>query len=266
MDKLEQLKSVISKYSAATIAFSGGVDSTFLARIAGEVLNDNVLLITASSSTYSSDELEEAKQLAEQLNLSHKIIESEETDIPGFSDNPPDRCYYCKNELFDKIVYIAAKENPGGVFDGSNADDIHDYRPGMKALQEKGIVSPLKEAGLTKADIRYYSRQYGLQTADKPAFACLASRFPYGEQITPGKLDRVQYCEREIRKLGFTQLRARSHQDLVRLEFVTGELDKAWELKDPITRIGKQAGFTFVTIDTTGYRTGAMNEVLSNTS
>ena len=262
MSKLEKLKTIISKYSAVTIAFSGGVDSTFLAKVAGEVLNDKVLLITATSSTYPFSELEDAKKFAKQMGISHKVIVSEETDIPGFSNNPPDRCYYCKNELFEKIIYIAEKENPGGIFDGSNADDTNDYRPGMKALKEKGIVSPLKEAGMTKEDIRYFSRQYGLETADKPAYACLASRFPYGEEITPDKLDRVGQAEVDIRKLGFTQFRVRSHDSLARLEFIPEEMDKAWEKKNELNEIGKKAGFNFITIDVTGYRTGAMNETL----
>lgn len=262
MDKLSDLKAFIGRYDAATIAFSGGVDSSFLAKVAGEVLKDKVLLVTANSSTYPFYELEAAKKLAGQMGLSHKIIVSEETEIPGFSNNPPDRCYYCKSELFEKILSIAAKENPGVVFDGSNADDLNDYRPGMKALKEKGIVSPLEKAGMTKDDIRYYSRQYGLETADKPAYACLASRFPYGEQITSEKLDRVSKAELSIRNFGFTQFRVRSHDNLVRLEFIPEEMEQAWTKRKELNRICRNAGFSYIAIDVSGYRVGAMNETL----
>jgi uncharacterized protein len=261
--KIKNLKELLGRYKSAVIAFSGGVDSTFLARIAQEVYNDRLLLITATSSTYPFYELEEAKSLASILKINHRIIVSEEIDIPGYSDNPPDRCYYCKSELFGKIKYIAQRENYEAVFDGSNADDTKDFRPGMKAKREKGVISPLAESGFTKADIRAMSQELGLPTAQKQSYACLASRFPYGEKITVEKLDRLAKAELRLRELGFTQFRIRSHEHLARLEFIPDEMNKAWELREKLTTICLANGFRYVTIDLKGYRTGAMNETLS---
>jgi uncharacterized protein len=263
-NKLIRLKTRLKQYKSAVIAFSGGVDSTFLARIAQDVYGDNLLLITATSSTYPFYELDEAKSLAVLLGINHKIIVSEEIDIPGYSDNPPDRCYYCKSELFGKIRYIASGEGYEAVFDGSNADDLKDFRPGMKAKQEKGVISPLAETGFSKSDIRYFSGLLKLPTATKQSYACLASRFPYGEKITKVKLDRLATAEFEVRKLGFTQFRIRSHENLARFEFIPQEMDKAWAVKDRLTDICKTSGFNYITIDLTGYRTGSMNEVLSD--
>jgi uncharacterized protein len=262
-NKLKGLTELLKKYKSAVIAFSGGVDSTFLARIAKDVYGENLLLITATSSTYPFYELEEAKSLAILLGIKHKIIVSEEIDIPGYSENPPDRCYYCKSELFGKIKHIANEEGFDAVFDGSNADDLKDFRPGMKAKQEKGVISPLAESGFTKGDIRHFSTEFKLPTATKQSYACLASRFPYGEKITKPKLDRLATAEFAVRNLGFSQFRIRSHENLARFEFIPDEMDKAWKLKDMLTEICQKSGFTFVTIDLKGYRTGSMNEVLS---
>jgi uncharacterized protein len=263
-EKLDILKTSLKEYKSAVIAFSGGVDSTFLARIAKDVFGDNLLLVTATSSTYPFYELDEAKSLAKLLGIKHKIIVSEEIDIPGYADNPPDRCYYCKSELFGKIKYIASQEGYQAVYDGSNADDLKDFRPGMKAKQEKGVISPLADAGFSKDDIRYFSGKYNLPTAGKQSYACLASRFPYGEKITKVKLDRLAAAEYEVRKLGFTQFRIRSHENMARFEFIPSEMDKAWGIREKLTEICKNSGFTFVTIDLKGYRTGSMNEVLSD--
>jgi uncharacterized protein len=264
-DKVDRLKNRLIEFKSAVIAFSGGVDSTFLARIAKDVYGDNLLLITATSSTYPFYELEEAKSLAGLLGIKHKIINSEELDIPGYSDNPPDRCYYCKSELFDKINFIASQEGYEVVFDGSNADDLSDFRPGMKAKHEKGVKSPLADSGFTKSDIRHFSGILNLPTASKQSYACLASRFPYGEKITKEKLERVGNAEFEIRKLGFSQFRIRSHDNLARLEFIPSEMDKAWSIKSQLTEIIKKSGFSYITLDLTGYRTGSMNEVLNET-
>jgi len=258
------LTALLKKYKSAVIAFSGGVDSTFLARMAKDIYSDNLLLITATSSTYPFYELEEAKSLAKMLGINHRIIVSEEIDIPGYADNPPDRCYYCKSELFGKIKYIAEQEGFEAVFDGSNADDLRDFRPGMKAKQEKGVISPLAESGFTKTDIRNFSAKLKLPTATKQSYACLASRFPYGEKITVQKLDRLAMAEYEIRTLGFTQFRIRSHENLARFEFISGEMDKAWSMKEKLTEICQRSGFKYVTIDLLGYRTGSMNEVLTD--
>ncbi|MFA5820034.1 MAG: ATP-dependent sacrificial sulfur transferase LarE [Bacteroidales bacterium] len=263
-EKLEILKARLEDYKSAVIAFSGGVDSTFLARVAKDVFGENLLLITATSSTYPFYELEEAKSLALLLGIKHKIIVSEEIDIPGYSDNPPDRCYYCKSELFGKIKYIASEEGYEAIFDGSNADDLKDFRPGMKAKQEKGVISPLAETGFTKADIRYFSGKFNLPTATKQSYACLASRFPYGEKITKVKLDRLAIAEFEVRNLGFSQFRIRSHENLARFEFIPSEMDKAWGIKDKLAEICHRSGFNYITIDLKGYRTGSMNEVLSD--
>jgi len=261
-DMLIRLKENLSKYKSAVIAFSGGVDSTFLARVAKDVYADRLLLITATSSTYPFYELDEAESLSKLLGISHKIIVSEEIDIPGYSDNPPDRCYYCKSELFGKIAFIASAEGYEIIFDGSNADDMHDFRPGMKAKSEKGVISPLAEAGFTKSDIRKYSLEYNLPTATKQSYACLASRFPYGEKITKVKLDRLAKAEFEVRNLGFSQFRIRSHENLARFEFTPSEMDKAWAMRDKLSEICKKSGFNYITIDLDGYRTGSMNEVL----
>jgi pyridinium-3,5-biscarboxylic acid mononucleotide sulfurtransferase len=261
--KLKSLRELLGRYKSAVIAFSGGVDSTFLAKVAGESYGNKLLLITATSSTYPFYELDEAKSLAILLGIKHKIIVSEELEIPGYSDNPPDRCYYCKSELFDKVKYIADQEGYEVVFDGSNADDTKDFRPGMKAKREKGIISPLAETGFTKRDIRYFSEKLNLPTANKQSYACLASRFPYGEKITREKLERLAGAEYELKNMGFTQFRIRSHENLARLEFIPAEMEVAWGKRDLLTEICKKSGFNYVTIDLTGYRTGSMNEVLT---
>lgn len=262
MDKLERLKKIIGQYQSALVAFSGGVDSTFLAWACREVLGDRVLLVTAHSSTYPDSELDGAKSSAKILGMNHMIITSEELDIPGFSDNPPNRCYHCKRELFSKMVSIAIEKGYKTVFDGSNIDDTKDYRPGRKALSELGIVSPLCEAMLSKEEIRRYSRTAGLPTANKPSYACLASRFPYGESITKEKLERVGNAEHAIMDMGFTQFRVRSHGEVARVEFVESEIERGWEKRAKIEEACRKAGFVFVAIDTRGYRTGAMNEQL----
>lgn len=263
-EKLNTLRANLANYHSAVVAFSGGVDSSYLALAAKEVFGDRLLLVTATSSTYPFFELDESKKIARELAIEQKIIVSEEIDIPGFADNPPDRCYYCKNELFSQIRHIASQEGFEIVCDGSNADDASDFRPGKRALREQGVISPLLDAGLTKDEIRELSRRSGLSTAGKPSFACLASRFPYGEKITKEKLDRVAQAEHNIRGLEFRQFRVRSHGDIARLEFASDELDRAFGHRENLEIICRGAGFTYTAIDLRGYRTGAMNEGLSD--
>jgi uncharacterized protein len=223
-----------------------------------------VLAVTARSSTYPSRELEEAKELAKSFGANHEIIVSEELEVPGFSENPPERCYYCKKELFGKLVKMARERGFNFVLDGSNADDTGDFRPGMRAKDELGVISPLKEVGLTKAEIRALSQKMGLPTWNKPSFACLASRFPYGERITEEKLNRVEKAEDLLKELGFIQYRVRSHGDLARIEVSPEEIERFFEksLREKVVAEFKKLGFVYVSLDLTGYRTGSMNEGL----
>jgi len=263
MDKLSALQEFIGKYDSALIAFSGGVDSTFLAKVAAEVLGERVLLVTATSCTYPASELEDAKRLAVQLGIRHKVIISEEIDIPGFAQNTPDRCYHCKHELFTRLKNMAEEEHLAVVFEGSTVDDLSDYRPGKRAIKELSIISPLLETEFTKDEIRSCSAQLQLETAVKPSYACLASRFPYGETITREKLTRVGNAEKAMKKLGFRQFRVRSHENLARIEVAADQIDQAWNKRKKIDTACREAGFTYTALDLRGYRTGAMNEVLS---
>jgi pyridinium-3,5-biscarboxylic acid mononucleotide sulfurtransferase len=263
-DKLNQLKNDIKKLSSLIVAFSGGVDSTFLLKIAHDVLQDRVIAVTASSSTYPERELKEAENFVRDNGIRHVVIHSEELDIEGFSSNPSNRCYLCKRDLFSKIKDVAGKYGMQYVAEGSNMDDLGDYRPGMQAIKELGIISPLKDAGLSKEDIRILSRQMSLPTWDKPAFACLASRFPYGQQITREKLAMVDKAEQYLLDLGFKQVRVRHHGELARIEVAGNEREKLFnlDLMEKIDRKFREIGFAYTSLDLKGYRTGSMNEVL----
>ncbi|AJA49365.1 TIGR00268 family protein [Clostridium pasteurianum DSM 525 = ATCC 6013] len=264
--KLNMLKDNIRKLKSAAIAYSGGVDSTFLLKVAHDVLGDKVIAVTAKSSTYPEREFNEAKQFAEEIGVKHIVIISEELDIEGFSKNPTNRCYFCKKELFTKIREVAKQNNVEKILDGSNLDDTKDYRPGMEAARELEVVSPLKEANLSKGDIRDLSKSMGLRTWNKPSFACLSSRVPYGSEITMNKLKMIEISEQFLLDLGFHQVRVRHHGDIARIEVSPEEREKFFsiELMDKIADRLKKLGFKYVTLDFFGYRTGSMNEVLTN--
>jgi uncharacterized protein len=264
-EKFQLLKDIIKEKGSAAVAFSGGVDSTFLVKVAYEVLGEKVIAVTATSSTYPERELKEAIKYAKDMGAKHIIISSEELDIEGFASNPKNRCYYCKKELFTKIKDVASENGVKYVFDGSNLDDNGDYRPGMQAARELEVVSPLKEAGLTKNDIRELSKELGLPTWNKPSFACLSSRFPYGHKITLPKLKMVDQAEQFLLDMGIKQVRVRHHGEIARIEVAPEEREQFFniELMDKIGYKFKEIGFTYVTLDMLGYRTGSMNEVLN---
>ncbi|HYE09927.1 MAG TPA: ATP-dependent sacrificial sulfur transferase LarE [Patescibacteria group bacterium] len=263
LSKLENLKTIIKNTGGAVVAFSGGVDSTFLLKVAHDVLGDKVLAVTANSETYPKRELEEAKAFAESLGIRHIVIETLELEIAGFADNPPDRCFYCKHELFSKLTEIAKANGIEYVFDGSNYDDRNDHRPGMRAAKELGVVSPLKQAEMTKDDIREASKEFGLSTWNKPSFACLSSRFPYGTKITQEKLSVIGEAEDFIRDLGFKELRVRHHDNIARIEIGKADLERIIAYADQIVEKVKSLGFLYVTLDLAGYKTGSMNYTLS---
>ncbi|MFZ5968417.1 MAG: ATP-dependent sacrificial sulfur transferase LarE [Bacillota bacterium] len=262
--KMNKLKERLKDLESVAVAFSGGVDSTFLIKAAHDVLGDKAIAVTARSSTYPEREFKEAVQYAETFGIKHVVIVSEELEIEGFSQNPTNRCYYCKHELFTKIQDVAKQHGIKYVLDGSNFDDLSDYRPGMQAAAELKVISPLKEVGLTKEEIRQLSKEMNIPTWDKPAFACLSSRFPYGNTITEEKLKMIEAAEQYLLDAGFRQVRVRHHGEIARIEVAQGEREKFFRtsLLDEIGQRFKEIGFTYVTLDVLGYRTGSMNEVL----
>jgi uncharacterized protein len=260
-EKTAVLRSILADMGSCVIGFSGGVDSTLLFAVARDVLGDRALAVTATSQTYPERELNEARELASIIGGRHLTIVSEELDIPEFRHNPRNRCYYCKKELFGKLIAIARQEGLAWVLDGTNVDDAGDHRPGRTAAEELQVRSPLEEAGFTKQDIRDLSQFMGLPTWDKPAFACLSSRFPYGTDITPERVGQVGRAEESLRGLGFRTLRVRYHGSVARIELGEVEFGMAvGNLRDDVVRRVKAAGFTYVALDLQGYRTGAMNE------
>lgn len=264
--KLEKLKSIIISCKKAIVAYSGGVDSSFLLKCCLDYLGkDNVLAVTAVSPTYTRKELTTAKEIAKGLGISHTVISTEEVDNPNFRSNPRNRCYYCKTELFSKLKSLARMEGFGFVFDGTNADDLKDYRPGRQAKEELGVRSPLAESGLHKADIRKLSRKFGLKTWDAPQAACLASRFAYGQEIAPEDLGRIEKAEDYLRSLGIKMVRVRHYvlagkTRLARIEVDKEEIQIVTNHKSQITNQLKKLGYNYVTLDLEGYRTGSMNE------
>lgn len=263
-EKLLNLKKSLKDMESVLIAYSGGVDSTFLLRVAKDALADNVLAVTAESPTFPDWQLTQSKKLAGQIGIKQIFITTEELDNPNFVNNSQDRCYWCKQELFSQLITIAKKHDIKYVADGSNYDDIQDFRPGSKAGKELGIRSPLQEAEFTKEDIRWHSKQLGLPTWNKPSFACLSSRFPYGNKITSKKLTQVARAEDFLIKLGIPQVRVRHYDNTARIEVPENDITKLTNKinREKIVSELKKLGYTYITVDLKGYRTGSMNEIL----
>ncbi len=260
--KYDRLKANLCSLGSVAVAFSGGVDSAFLLKAAKEALGDMAVAVTARSLLMPCRELEEAERFCRQAQIRHIVCEVDPFRVDGFADNPPNRCYLCKKRIFETIQKIALKNGLAAVVEGSNLDDTGDYRPGIAAIRELGVKSPLQEAGFTKREIREMSQRLGLSTWNKPSFACLASRFAYGERITPERLKRVERAEQILAEFGFSQFRVRVHGDLARLEVLPEEFAKLLKCREQLNRELKELGFIYISMDLTGYRTGSMNEML----
>lgn len=262
--KRERLDGILRELGSVVVGYSGGVDSALLIRVARDVLGDRALAVLGLSDSIGAEEVAAARDLAASVGIRLVEIETDEMANADYVANPPDRCFHCKSELFGKLTAIARERGYAWVIDGSNADDVGDYRPGLRAAREKGVRSPLQEAGLTKAEIRVISRELGLPTWGKPAMACLASRIPYGQSITSEKLARVNAAEQYLKARGFAMVRVRCHEEIARIEVAPAELAALVqpEVREPLARKLKELGFAYVTLDLEGYRSGSMNEVL----
>lgn len=264
-EKLEQLKALFEEMGKAVIAYSGGVDSTLVAKIAYDVLGDRAIAVTAVSPSLLPEELAEAEAQAETIGITHQIVHTQEMDNPNYTSNPVNRCYFCKSELHDTLKPLALAWGYPYVVDGVNADDLQDYRPGIQAAKERGARSPLAEIGVTKAEVRQISQQLGLPWWNKPAQPCLSSRFPYGEEITVTKLQRVGRAEIYLRKLGWQNLRVRSEGDTARIELPPAQILEFVNTTDLPSLVAtfQEFGFIYVTLDLEGYRSGKLNQVLN---
>ncbi len=266
--KWEHLKALLHEMKPAVLAYSGGVDSSLLLRAASEVMGPGLIAATAVSETYPAGELQSAKDFVRSLGVTHRILRTEELTSEDFVRNSPDRCYFCKKELFEKLRKIADTEGISVVIEGSNTDDLIDYRPGRKAAEEHAVRSPLVEAGLSKSEVRELARGLELPVWDKPSLACLSSRIPYGTRITPGILKSIQTAEDHLRAHGFRQVRVRHHGDTARIEVDRAEFTKLLSdgVAERITAALKEIGYTYVCLDLAGYRTGSMNEPIKHRS
>jgi uncharacterized protein len=262
--KLDVLRTQLQSYGQVLVAFSGGVDSAFLLKVAVDALGDRAHAVTAVSPTMARSEVQDAISLAKQLGLGerHHVLESHELEVPGFAENPTHRCAMCKTELMTVAQPIATALGDAPIILGTNMDDLGDVRPGIAAARERGAFMPMVDAGLSKSEIRAFSKELGLSTWDKPQLACLSSRFPYGTQITAERLRRVDDFEDGLRALGFRQLRVRFHDTIARLEVETTELARMIEVRDDVVALGRKLGFAYVALDLAGFRSGSLNEVL----
>jgi len=264
--KLERLKAIFAPMRSVMVAFSGGVDSTFVLRVAHDAIGDRALALTTTSPTMPDDDQRSALEMARMIGARHLVVGSNELEVPGYAENPLNRCYLCKQNLFTVCEAKAAELGIDEIVDGLNLDDLHDYRPGIKAAGEKRVRHPLVEAELTKAEIRELSRAMGLPTWDRPASPCLSSRFPYGTRITPEGLEQVENGERLLHAMGFRVARVRHHGDVARLEVETSEIPRLLEpqTRETVDRELRKIGFRFVTVDLKGFRSGSLNEGLSS--
>jgi uncharacterized protein len=263
-NKLTFLRSLFAEMDRALIAYSGGIDSTLVVKVAYDVLGDRALAVTADSPSLMPEDLEDAKVQAAEIGIRHEIVQTHELENPNYSSNPANRCYFCKSELHDTLKPLAVAWGYPYVIDGVNADDLRDYRPGIQAAKERGVRSPLAEGGISKLEVRELAKHLGLPWWDKPAQPCLSSRFPYGESITPEKLQRVAQCERYLRQLGWRNLRVRSLGDSARIELPPADIQNFVLTIDlpALVSAFQDYGFTYVTLDLEGYRSGKLNQVL----